>query len=155
MDAMLVAMALSCTTGTLQLVLLGLALVIAVVYTISTFIAGIIPVKSLITFELMVWVSTPIFLIHIVLNTWRYFLYSTPMDLALLGAWALLFLTMIAYWLYNKLEFTSRLWAKGIWFSQNDVLHIGLIIWIIYIGAVVTNRVTDLVVLVLPGFHLI
>lgn len=154
MDAMLVAVAYSSTIGTLRLILLGYALVSAVVYTISTFIGGIIPVRLLITFEWMVWFSTPVFLINIILNIWRYYLYSSPIDLVLIGTWVLLFFTMAAYWLYDKLGITPRLWAKGIWFSQNDVLHIGLIIWMIYIAAVVTSRVTDILALVLPRLHL-
>jgi hypothetical protein len=56
-----------------------------------------------------------------------------------------LLLTMVAYWLYDRLDITPKLWAKGrgIWFSQNDVLHIGLILWMIYIATVVANRVND------------
>ena len=151
MDALLVAIAYSCTQGTLRMVLLGYALLIAVVYVILAFIGGMIPVKSMITFELMVWVSTPIFLIILVLNGWRYYMLSTPMDLALMGAWILLLSTMAAYWLYDKLDITPKLWAKGkgIWFSQNDVLHIGLILWMIYIATVVAFRVNDYYV---PGF---
>jgi len=143
--ALLVAVAFSCTQGALQMVLLGYAMVSAGVYIILTFIGGIIPVKSLITFELMVWVSVPTFLIILILNGWRYYLFRTPMDLTLMGAWILLLLTMIAYWLYDKLDITPKLWAKGqgIWFSQNDVLHIGLILWIIYIAMVVAERVQD------------
>ena len=151
MDALLVAIAYSCTQGTLRMVLLGYALLSAVVYVILTFIGGMIPVKSMITFELMVWVSTPIFLIILALNGWRYYMLSTPMDLALMGAWILLLSTMAAYWLYDKLDITPKLWAKGkgIWFSQNDVLHIGLILWMIYIATVVAFRVNDYYV---PGF---
>ena len=144
-DALLVAIAYSCTTGNVQKVLLGYALLSAVGYVILTFIGGILPVKSLITFERMVWVSTPIFLIIVILNGWRYYKLGSPMDLALMGAWVLLFFTMTAYWLYDHLDITPRLWAKGkgIWFSQNDVLHIGLILWMIYIATVVANRVND------------
>jgi len=144
-DALLVAVAYSCTTGTLQMVLLGYALLSAVVYVILTFIGAVIPVKTLITFELMVWVSTPIFLIILFLSGWRYYRSGTPMDLALMGAWVWLLFTMAAYWLYDHLDITPKLWAKGkgIWFSQNDVLHIGLILWMIYLATVVANRVND------------
>jgi hypothetical protein len=145
MDALLVATACSCTEGMLQTVLLGYALLSAVAYVILTLIGGIIPVKSLITFELMVWVSTPLFLIMLILSAWRYCTLGTVMDLAFVGAWVVLLLTMTAYWLYDKLDITSKLWAKGkgIWLSQNDVLHIGLILWMSYIAAVVAERVQD------------
>jgi len=148
LGALLVAVALSCTEGTLQMVLLGYALLSTVVYVILTFIGAIIPAKTLITFELMVWVSTPIFLITLIINGWRYYLFRTPLDPALLGAWLWPLCTMTAYWLYNHLDSTPKLWAKdkGIWFSQNDVFHIGLIPWMIYIAAVVANRVNDYVV---------
>ena len=67
------------------------------------------------------------------------------MDLAFVGAWVLLLFAMAAYWLYDKLDITPKLWAKGkrIWFSQNDVLHIGLILWMIYIATVVAEHVQD------------
>ncbi len=143
--ALLIAIAYSCTTGTTQMILLGYALISVVAYIILTFIGGIVPIQSLITFEWMVWFSTPIFLLICIINGWRYFMFSTPMDLALIGAWVLLLLTMTAYWLYAKLDITPKLWAngKGIWFSQNDVLHIGLILWMIYIATVVASRVYD------------
>lgn len=146
-DAMLVAVAYSCTEGSLQMIVLGYALVSAVVYVIFTFVGGMVPVKSLITFNLMVRVSTPIYLLLFILSGWRYYMLRDPMDLAFLGTWILLLLTMTAYWLYDDLEITQKLWArgKGIWFSQNDVLHICLIFWVIYIAAVVANRVKDYV----------
>ena len=71
--------------------------------------------------------------------------FGAPLDLALLGAWLGLLCTMVAYWLYDRLDITPRLWAKGegIWFSQNDVLHAGLILWMIYLAAVVAGHVHD------------
>jgi hypothetical protein len=144
MDALLVAVAFSSTEGTLRSGLLGYALVSAVAYTLLTFIGGFIPVRTLITFEWMVWFSAPIFLIICMVNSWRYLSFGNPIDLALLGTWILLLLVMVAYWLYDKLGFTQKLWARGVWFSQNDLLHIGLILWMIYIATVVAHRVVDL-----------
>ena len=60
---------------------------------------------------------------------------------------------MAAYWLYDGLDTTQKLWAsgEGIWFSQNDVLHVCLTLWVIYIATVVANRVKDYTVLILAG----
>ncbi len=145
MNAMLVAEAYSCTEGSLRTALLAYALVSAAVYVILAFVGGIVPIKSLLTFNFMVWFSSPILLIFLILNGWRYYTLGAPMDLALLGLWILLFLTIAAYSLYDHLDITRKLWAKGegIWLSQNDVLHICLIFWMIYIAAVAANRVKD------------
>lgn len=153
MNAMLVAVAYSCTEGSSQMVLLVFALVSSIVYVVCTFVGGIVSIKSLITFNLMVWVSTPVLLIFFILNGWRYYIYSDPMDLSLLGTWILLLLTSAVYWLYDELDITQKLWArgKGLWFSQNDVLHVSLIFWVIYIATVVANRVKDYTLSVLPG----
>lgn len=62
---------------------------------------------------------------------------------ALLGAWAWLALTMAAYFVYLLSGLTQTLWAQGRWFSENDVLHIGLILWMIYLALVVAPRVRD------------
>jgi len=145
MNAILVAVSYSCTTGSLQLVLKIYALVSSVVYVIVTLVGGIVPVKSFITFNLMVWVSTPIFLFVCILNSWRYHNLGTSMDLVLLGTWVLLLITSAAYYIYDHLGITEKLWRRGtgIWFSQNDVLHIGLILWVIYIAKVVAQQITD------------
>ena len=132
MNAMLVAVAYSCTEGQLQVGLLIFAMVSSILYVICTFVGGLLPVKSLITFGLMVWVSIPCLVIVSVLNGWRYYLYRDPMDLSFLGIWFVLLLTSSVYWLYDELGITQKLWArgKGIWFSQNDLLHVCLIFWI-------------------------
>ncbi len=142
-NALLVAVAYSCTTGILQEVLLWYALISSVGYIILTFIGGIVPIKSLITFELMVWISTPAFVFLSALNAWRYFAYGYTMDILLLGCWIILLGSMIAYWMYYKKGITDKLWKKGVWFSENDVLHVTLIIWIIYIAAVLPKHITD------------
>ena len=65
------------------------------------------------------------------------------MDLALLVTWVGLGAVIGTYYLYLELGIGQQLWAQGIWFSENDVLHIGLIIWMLYIALVVANQVED------------
>jgi hypothetical protein len=144
-NALLVAVSYSSTTGSLQTMLLSYALINSIAYSIITIIGGLLAIKSLITFELMVWVSTPVFLLLLILTGWRYYLFSTPMDLALLGSWLLLLFTSAAYCLYEHFTITERLWKRGtgIWFSENDVLHIGLILWMMYNATVVASLIQD------------
>jgi hypothetical protein len=51
--------------------------------------------------------------------------------------------TLGAYLLYLVLDITAELWTQGVWFSENDVLHSGLIGWMLYIALVVAKRVVD------------
>jgi hypothetical protein len=86
----------------------------------------------------------PNLVIFLVLNGGRYAKHKKRMDLALLGTWAWLILTIGAYFLYYVSGLSQKLWAQGIWFTENDVLHIGLIIWMLYIVGLVSRHVEDL-----------
>jgi hypothetical protein len=143
MNALLVAVSYSCTSGVFRQILIYYAGIFSLVYCLFVFIGGIIPVKKFITFELMVQVSTPIFLFFCILNTYRYILFSYPMDLVLIGVWIGLFLSLLSYWIYYKKGLGEKLWKKGIWFSENDVLHVTLIIWIVYIAIFVADKIRD------------
>jgi hypothetical protein len=35
------------------------------------------------------------------------------------------------------------LWAEGIWFSENDVLHALVMLWVFYVGLVLVPKVKD------------
>jgi hypothetical protein len=119
------------------------ALMNAALYMGVVLVGALVPVKFLISFELLLLVAAPNILILFVLNGRRYYKLKDPMDLALLGTWLGLGITLGAYFLYLVLEVTPELWAQGVWFSENDVLHIGLILWMIYIALVVARRVVD------------
>ena len=65
------------------------------------------------------------------------------MDLALIGVWIILALTNAMYFVYMLLGVTQTLWAQGFWFSENDVLHVLMMGWVLYIGLVVSPKVVD------------
>jgi len=115
----------------------------AALYILVVLVGALVPIKFLISFELLLLVAAPNILILFGLNGWRYNKLKDPMDLALLGTWLWLGVTLVAYFLYLILDITHDLWAQGVWFSENDVLHIGLILWMIYIALVVAKQVVD------------
>lgn len=143
LDATLIAGAYACTAGKLRKALMIYAVINVVLYTSITLTGALIPVKFLISFELLICMTAPSLLALMILNGWRYYKFKGDMDLVLLGTWVGLIVTLVAYFLYLVLGFTEKLWAQGIWLSANDVLHIGLIAWMIYIARVVANRVED------------
>ena len=142
-DAMLLAEAHACTTGRSRRVLTVYAVANAAVYAAVVLVGAVTPVKLLVSFELLILFAAPTILIFFILNGWRYARLKDDMDLALLGAWAWLALTLGAYFLYLMLGITQTLWARGVWFSENDILHIGLIVWMVYLVGVVAPRVRD------------
>ena len=140
---MMVAEAYSCTVGKWRTVMSCYALGHAALYILVVLVGALVPIKFLISFELLLFVAAPNILILFVLNGWRYYKLKDPMDLALLGTWLWLVITLGAYFLYLILDITHDFWAQGVWFSENDVLHIGLLLWMIYIALVVAKRVVD------------
>jgi hypothetical protein len=144
LNAMLVAEAYTCATGKLRRRLIGYALSSMAIYTLVVLIGTLLPLKFLISFELLILVCVPNLVIFLVLNGGRYAKHKKRMDLALLGTWAWLILTIGAYFLYYVSGLSQKLWAQGIWFTENDVLHIGLIIWMLYIVGMVSRQIVDL-----------
>ena len=143
-NAMALAEAFSSTAGKLRIWLSFYAFVNLGLYIIVTLIGALIPIKFLISFELLLVFNAPSILLFFILNGWRYLKFREKLDLALLGTWIGLGIIIGVYFLYFVLGITQKLWSQGIWFSENDVLHIGLILWMLYIGLVVAPKMKDL-----------
>ncbi len=142
-DAIVIAVAYTCTVGKSRKILSGYAAINAVLYIIAVLIGTITSIKFLISFELLILVVAPNFLILLSINLRRYNHHKEKIDLVLITTWIWLGITMAAYYLYLMLGITEMLWQQGIWFSENDVLHIGLIIWMLYIMRVVAKSSHD------------
>ena len=67
------------------------------------------------------------------------------MDLALIGAGVWLMITIASYSGYLAAGLTARFWngGNGFYFSENDVLHVGMILFIAYLVAVVARKLRD------------
>jgi hypothetical protein len=103
------------------------------VFLIITIIGSIIPIQFLISFELMILMQAPTILFLLILNIRRYLQFDNRINFSLTIIWVSLILIIGVYFLYFMLDITNILWEQGIWFSENDILHIALILWMLYI----------------------
>ena len=142
-DAMMLGVAYSSTTGKLRKALSVYSVINAIVYFIIVMIGVFIPVKFLISFELLLVVAAPGIIAFFIINGWRYSKFKLRPDLLLLGTWIWLGVTIAAYFLFLISGIPESLWAKGFWFSANDALHIGLIIWMLYIAFALAPQIKD------------
>jgi hypothetical protein len=142
-DALVVAEAYSCCTGKWRKAMIVYACINFGLYTTAILLGVLLLDRFLLSFELLLVATAPSILMFLALNTWRYFKFRTKQDLVLLYTWLWLGITFGGYFLYLILGIGEMLWEKGIWFSANDVLHLGLITWMLYIAYFVANQVTD------------
>lgn len=143
LNAMLIAVAYSCTSGAWRKALISYAILNSIGHAIVTLMGAVFANKFMLSFELLVLFTTPTLLLVFGINGWRYTTLKNPMDLALLGAWLLLLLVNVLYFAYLWLGYTQTLWAEGIWFSENDVLHVGMVFWILYMVKLVNGKIKD------------
>ena len=142
-SAMVIAVAHSSAGNAMRRVLSVYAATNAALYSALCLTGAFIPNRFLVSFELLVLFAAPSYAILFVTNAVRYYRLREKMDLALVVTWLSLGVVMAAYYPYWALDYGEELWEKGIWFSENDVLHVGLILWMLYIGFVVAKKVRD------------
>ncbi len=142
-DAMMMAEAYVFPPGKWRKGLIGYAAANIALYAV-TLIAGVLSLsKFLISFELLLLVTAPSIVVLLFLSIWRYAKFRDPMDLGLMITWIWLGLVIGAYFTALQLGITESFWEQGLWFSENDVLHIGLISWMLYIALRLVKRVHD------------
>jgi hypothetical protein len=143
-NAIVLAVANSSTTGGLRKLLSVYAFVSSIIYFIIVMVGAFIPVKFLISFEFLLVFAAPGILALFINSSVRYFKLKQKTDLILLGVLLWLGITIAAYFIYYLSGNTTALWEKSIWFSENDVLHIGLILWMLYITYILAPHVKDI-----------
>ncbi len=88
------------------------------------------PVRFLVSFELVVLFCAPGTLLCVGLALRQPRATRRP----LLTSFGLLAGSAAAYYLFRLAGLTEELWEAGLWFSDNDVLHVGMILWLLHAG---------------------
>lgn len=142
-DAIVIAQAYGTRTGRGRTLQIRYAATHGALYVLAVFIGSQLPSRLLLSFEGLLLAALPSAVICVQGTLARYSAARAHVDRITLGAWLWLALTVGAYYAYYASGATETLWAHGAWFSENDVLHIGLIIWMIYLVRMLAPHTED------------
>jgi hypothetical protein len=144
MNGFLAATAFTHANGKLRKTLLTYAVINTLAYTGLVLYGALTPIPFLVSFEFLELSCLPSILFFLISSTSAYAKKKDRLNLYLRNTWILLIIVMISYVAYMDFGLTSIFWSKGIWFSENDVLHVGLILWVYYVLKKLPSKVTDL-----------
>lgn len=112
-------------------------------YTLLLLSGSIFNIYILITYELFTLFFMPIFLVLFIINIRNYKNTKEPIDKSFIILWLLFLIVNISYYVYYLPSLGTTLYEKtSIWFSANDVLHVGLILWFIYFNYKLVPKIT-------------
>jgi hypothetical protein len=118
-------------------------MLITLVYEVVLFSGALLPNQLMVSFEFMLLFIVPTFLVLFAINITGYRRRKEALEARLLLAWVLMGLVTAAYFGFLLSGIAKQLWDSGIWFNANDVLHIGLIGWVLYLVFRCENLITD------------
>jgi hypothetical protein len=144
MNVIAAAVAHSSTTGKARLALIAYLSANTIIYLGFVLAGAFLPNQFLASFEGMLLFTGPTFIVLLAVNLRRWVKRHALIDIRLVIAWAAMFGVTAAYFLYYMTGIADILWKGGIWFNANDMLHVGLIIWVGYLLAGVKPQVREL-----------
>lgn len=116
----------------------NLSLIGLFVYSATLLLGVTAEIYFLITYEYFLIFFVLYFLSFFILNVKRYRRHANAMDRGLIIVWLMMLGINIVYFAYFFSGLPEALYENAhIWFSANDVLHIGLIGWMFYIYRVI------------------
>lgn len=144
-SAMLIAVAYACVSGSARTAVVALAAVNAVAYVAVTVAGVLLPSRVLLSFEVLMLFALPGTLLVIGVSGSRYLRERSAIDRSLLSAALLLMAVEVAYFAYAAAGLTQRFWngGEGFYFSENEVLHLGMIGWLAYVSGALKRELVD------------
>ena len=120
-----------------------IALIQVFTYTLLCLIGAFTPIQFLISYEFLVIFSSPIYILFLFINGYQYLTYKKLIYKHYLILWVSIFTIIGIYFTYLNLKLTDILWSLNIWFSANDILHVLMIFWILYIQMILNPYILD------------
>lgn len=144
-SAMLIAVAYACASGALRKGLIWYAAINAAIYLAVSLAGVLVPSAVLLSFSVLMLFALPGIIIVIVVAGLRWRRTGDRMDRSLVIAALLLVLVQVAYFAYYAAGITATLYngGEGFYFSENDVLHVGMIAWLAYVVFAVGRHLHD------------
>lgn len=138
------AIAYSCTQGTIRSIMSKIAISYIFIYGAILTIGSILENSFLISYELFTLLFMPLFVWFFILNVIEYKKKKDMMNKSLILTWLLFLLVNVLYFVFLFSGVLTTLYENtGIWFSENDVLHVALIGWMLFIWFYVKNKIID------------
>jgi len=130
------------TKGRKRLILFSI--IDSLAYSMYMLIGAVIPIKFLISYEgFMAFIGIN-FIIMFILNICHYYRFKDPLNRNLIVIWIGFLVVNIGYFVFLLWGFGAKLYQDfGIWFTENDVLHILLILWTFLIFFLLRKHVAD------------
>ena len=120
-----------------------IAIIQVFIYSTLCLTGAFIPIQFLISYEFLVIFSSPIYILFLFINGYQYIKYKKPIYKFYSVLWISIFTIISIYFIYLNLGITEILWSKNIWFSANDILHVLMILWILYIQIKLNFHIRD------------
>ena len=140
MSAMVVAVAFALASARARRAIAAYAIINVATYIVITIAGILMPSALLLSFEVLLLFALPALILVAVLaiRNWQ-----DSLARRILWVLVLLVLVQVAYLVYFSLGITESLWASGIYFSANDVLHVGMLAWLVVTVCVLGPALRD------------
>jgi len=105
-----------------------------ILYIVLQILGVIINNRFLLSYELFTIFFMPLYLIFFFYNVKLYRKQKDPLNKTLIITWLLFLVVNASYYIYFFLGIGESLYeTTNIWFSANDVLHVALILWMLFL----------------------
>ncbi len=124
--------------------LIKFALIDSAGYSLYLFVGAVLPVKFLISYEgFMAFIGLN-FLIMFILNILHYRKLKDNLNRNLITIWISFLIVNIGYFVFLLVDIGTNLYQNfGVWFNENDALHVLLILWACLIFVLLRKDLRD------------